>query len=180
MVASDEESEHWSLLLTRIVLVEGPHLPVLRWDGHTTEIFLITKCLQQCTLCSGQGRRRPSPSYLKVSAANEQVDLVALSLLDGDQNVVDGVQTSVTAPFYRDLRRARYSITTIRLDKLTFILAALLTIITNHTMFIENLYHKNCAILLICANLSVCLIIEISQPRNLKSHNQLFLYFNSR
>lgn len=44
--------------------------------------------------------------YLEIATAYKQVDLVAFSLLNSRQHLVDFVQTTMTAAFHSDLHRS--------------------------------------------------------------------------
>ena len=46
MVASNEQGQNWSFLLSRVVLVESLHVPVLWGASHATQILIIPNCLQ--------------------------------------------------------------------------------------------------------------------------------------
>ena len=57
MIPSDEDGEHWSLLLPTVVLVEGLHQSVLGRGGHAVQVTTVTHGLGKENAISHPSRR---------------------------------------------------------------------------------------------------------------------------
>ena len=110
MVASYKESQDWSPLLSRVVLVECLHVAVLWRACHAAEVLIITNCLYTVSPWSRTAQwsnisLNTRQLYLEVSTANQKVNLTALSLLSSGQDLIDLIEGAVAATFHRDLRQ---------------------------------------------------------------------------
>ena len=59
VVASDDDGEHWSATLSRVVFVEVAEVAVSAWYGHAVEVVLVADSLDEFAEGQSQGMTQP-------------------------------------------------------------------------------------------------------------------------